>query len=59
MGKELKKSKKELDELSDKFIKGMEISFERLLEKKIKEDGEFVFSENGKLVHIKARDFKK
>ena len=29
MGKELKKSKKELDELSDKFIKGMEISFER------------------------------
>ena len=59
MGKELKKSKTELDELSDKFIKGMEISFERLLEKKIKEDGEFVFSENGKLVHIKARDFKK
>ena len=47
------------DELRAKIEKGLDLAFERLLIKKQKEDGEFVFSQNGKIVHIKARDFKK
>ncbi len=44
-------------ELSEKIIKGLELTFERLLAAKRKEDGEFVFSENGKIIRIKARDY--
>ena len=34
----------------------MTLAFERLLEKKAKEDGYLVFSENGKIVHVRARE---
>ena len=44
-------------ELFDKITKGLELTFERLLAAKRKEDGEFVFSENGKIIRIKARDY--
>ena len=47
------------NELRAKIVKGLDLAFERLLIKKQKDDGEFVFSQNGKIVHIKARDFKK
>ncbi|RYD83593.1 MAG: hypothetical protein EOP53_00390 [Sphingobacteriales bacterium] len=42
-----------------KIIEGLKLSFERLLEKKVRNDEEFVFSENGKIVTIKARELKK
>ncbi len=42
-----------------KILKGLELSFQRLLEKKIKENGEFVFWKDGQVVHIKAKDLEK
>ena len=56
---DVKKSHQEISELGNKIMFGMELSFQKLLEQKIKEDGEFVFSENGTVVHVKAREFKK
>lgn len=42
-----------------KLRKGLDLSFERLLETKKKTDGILVFSRNGKIIRIKARDFIK
>jgi hypothetical protein len=46
-------------ELRTKILKGIEISFQKLIEKKCKEDGELIFWEKGKIVHIKAKDLLK
>lgn len=46
-------------ELREKILKGIELSFERLLLIKIKEDSDFVFSKDGKIIRIKAKDFVK
>ena len=51
--------KTKAQEIKSKIIEGLKLSFERLLEKKVRNDEEFVFSENGKIVTIKARDFQK
>ena len=40
----------------EKLIEGLELSFKKLVQQKIKEDAELVFSENGKIVRIKAKD---
>lgn len=45
-------------EIFDKITQGLDLTFKRLLVQKQKEDGEFVFSENGKIIRIKARDYK-
>jgi hypothetical protein len=42
-----------------KLKKGLDLSFKKLLETKKKNDGVLVFSRNGKIVKIKARDFVK
>jgi hypothetical protein len=44
--------------LSEKIKKGLTLSFERLIDRTKKEDGELVFSKNGKIVYIKARDIQ-
>ena len=46
----------EIKELKEKIIKGLTLTYERLVEQKKKEDGELVFSENGKIITVKARD---
>ncbi len=51
--------KTKAQEIKSKIIEGLKLSFERLLEKKVRNDEEFVFSENGKIVTIKARELKK
>ncbi len=56
---EIKRDKEKFLNIKNKIEKGLDLTFQKLLEKKIKEDGEFVFSENGKVVHVKAREFKK
>ena len=48
----------ESDLLIEKIKKGLELSFQKLVERTKKEDGELVFSNNGKIVRIKARDIK-
>ncbi|WP_462218897.1 hypothetical protein [Ferruginibacter sp.] len=45
-------------DFKEKFIKGLELSFKKLLASKRLTDGTLVFSKNGKIVKIKARDIK-
>lgn len=45
--------------ISEKIKMGLELSFRKLLDQRIKEDGEFVISLNNKIVHVKAKDLLK
>ena len=51
--------KKENILLRNKIIKGLNLTYNRLLEQKQKEDGELVFSHEGKITKVKARNLKK
>ena len=51
--------KKENVLLRNKIIKGLNLTYNRLLEQKQKEDGELVFSHEGKITTVKARKLKK
>ena len=42
--------------MRDKIVKGVDLAYQRLLIVKAKEDGELVFSRDGKIVKVKARD---
>lgn len=48
----------EINSLRSKILKGISISYNNLLLTTQKEDGELIFSKNGKIVHIKARKLK-
>lgn len=41
--------------LRGKLLVGLSLSYSRLIEKKQKEDGNLIFSKNGKIVKVKAR----
>lgn len=43
-------------ELKEKILKGLDLSFKKLVKAKRQTDGTFVFSENGIIKKIKARD---
>jgi len=45
--------------IREKFIKGINLAFERLLLMKQKEDSEIVFSRDGQIIKVRARDFGK
>jgi predicted ABC-type ATPase len=47
------------DSLREKMLEGIKISFEKLVKGKAKNDDELVFSENGQIVRIKAKDILK
>ena len=47
------------DIIREKILKDLEISFEKLVKEKAKNDEELVFSENGEIVRIKAKDILK
>ena len=46
-------------EIRDKIIYGLEVNFKRLVSSKSKEDKELIFSKNGEIVRIKAKDLEK
>ena len=46
-------------DIREKIIKGLHLAFEKILLIKQKEDSELVFSKNGQIITIRARDFKK
>ena len=46
-------------ELREKILKGIELSFEKLVKTKQKNDGQFVFSKFDKIVFIKAAELTK
>ena len=47
------------DILTEKILKGIQISFDKLVKEKAKNDEELIFEENGKIVRIKAKDLLK
>jgi hypothetical protein len=51
--------RKEIIEIRTKILEGTTLSFQRLLETKIRNDEELVFFKNGEIITIKARDFRK
>ncbi len=52
-------NKESIKELRDKILKGIELAYERLIILKQKEDADVVFSSEGKIIRVKARDLKK
>lgn len=51
--------KNNTSELRDKILKGIEIAFLKLLEKKSKENGELIYCKDGQIIRIKAKDLIK
>ncbi|WP_203558371.1 hypothetical protein [Bacteroides sp. 224] len=49
---------KERTELVEKIRRGVALAYRRLIEQKKREDGELIFSQNGKIVRVKARDIE-
>ena len=45
--------------LRNKLLVGLNLSYTRLIETKQKENGNLIFSENGKIVKVKARELNK
>jgi hypothetical protein len=45
-------------EIREKIRKGLDLTFKKLVAYKKKNDGVFVFSENGKIITVKAKDIK-
>lgn len=45
--------------LRDKILKGIHLAFDKLVASRAKEDGELIFSENGKIVRVKAKELLK
>ncbi len=45
-------------ELKEKILKGLDLTFKKLVKSKRQTDGTFVFSEDGKIKKIKATDMK-
>jgi hypothetical protein len=45
--------------LRTKILKGIELAFLRLIEKKSKENGELIYCKNGHIIRIKAKDILK
>ena len=52
-------TKEEVEVMRNKILQGIELAYQRLLIEKQKDDSELVFSHNGKIVAIKARDLIK
>jgi len=52
-------TKVELKDMRTKILQGIELSYNKLLSDRQKEDGELLFSKNGKVVTVKARKLKK
>jgi len=45
--------------IREKVIKGIDLAYDRLLITKQREDSEMIFSRNGRIVKIKARELMK
>jgi hypothetical protein len=52
-------TKEEVKEMRTKILQGIELSYNRLLSSKKKENGELVISKNGKIIEVKAKDLRK
>ena len=50
---------KKIIELREKILRGIELAFEKLIDTKQKNNGEFVYSKDDKIIFIKANELKK
>lgn len=50
---------KNIIELREKILKGIELAAEKLIRTKLKTDGELVYSKDGEIVFIKASELIK
>ena len=50
-------NKEEIIDLHEKILKGLRLSFERLVKEKQKNNGILVFSKDDKIIFIKAKDY--
>lgn len=46
----------DIKELEKKILEGIALAYQKLVEQKKKEDGELVFSQNGKIIIVKVKD---
>ena len=46
----------DIKELEKKILEGIALAYQKLVEQKKKDDEELVFSQDGKIVVVKARD---
>jgi len=44
------------DIIEEKILKGLQISFEKLVKEKAKNDKDLIFEENGEIIRIKAKE---
>ena len=49
-------NKHNISELTQKISAGLKLSFDKLVRDKAKEDGELIFCEDGKIIHVKAKE---
>ena len=54
----MKKENKDQQLFTDKLKKGLDLSFKKLVKTKQQTDGVLLFSENGKIIKVKAKDIK-
>jgi hypothetical protein len=52
-------NKPKISDFARKVSEGLKLSFDKLVREKAKEDGELIFSENGKIIRVKAKDLLK
>lgn len=50
-----RKTNRDVNDLTDKILKGIDLAYRRLVESKAKDNQDLVFSENGKVIHVKAK----
>jgi len=48
----------EISKLRKRILTGIDLAFKRLIETKSKEDSELVFSKDGKIIRVKAREIQ-
>ncbi len=54
----MKKKDKQKDNFTSRLEKGLRLSFKRLVKSKQQTNGVLIFSENGKIIKVKAKDIK-
>ena len=52
-------NKHNISEFTQKISEGLRLSFEKLIRDKAKEDGDLFFCEDGKIIHVKAKELLK
>ncbi len=49
-------SNENIKELRSKILEGLELAYQKLIISKAKEDKELIFSENGKIIKVRAKE---